>query len=251
MHRLQDKVAIVTGGGKGIGKACAMHLAENGAKVVITQRNEEEGRQVVREIEEKNGRAIFVRQDVSKEEDWENVLKQTRAAFGPPDILVNNAGMYIIEPAASTSLDQWRTLMEVNAMGVFLGIKHCAPVMAENGGGSIINMSSVAALIGSPNHILYSASKGAVLAMTRVAAMEFADSKVRVNSVHPGYTDTEMADYGAEKLDTSKEGLGRMYPLGRIGKPEDVACGVLYLASDDAAYVTGTQLLIDGGYTAH
>jgi len=250
MARVQDKVAIVTGGGKGIGRACSILLAQEGAKVVLTQRHEKEALEVVETIASQGGSAVYVQQDVTKEEDWEKVLDATREEFGPPDILVNNAGIYIIEPVAETSLEQWNKLMAVNVTGVFLGMKHCAPVMEQNGGGAIVNMSSVAGLIGVPNHALYGASKGAVTVMTKDAAIEYASRNVRVNSVHPGYIDTRMAEYGAEEQDTTKEGLGEWHPLGDIGKPMDVAFGVLYLASDEARFITGAELAIDGGLTA-
>lgn len=250
MARVQDKVAIVTGGGKGIGKACSILLAQEGAKVVLTQRHEQEALEVVETIGSQGGSAVYVQQDVTKEEDWEKVLNATQEEFGSPNILVNNAGIYIIESVAETSIEQWNKLMAVNATGVFLGMKHCASVMEHNGGGSIVNMSSVAGLIGVPNHALYGASKGAVTVMTKDTAMEYARRKVRVNSVHPGYIDTHMADYGAKEQETTKEGLGQWHPMGDIGKPMDVAYGVLYLASDEARFVTGAELAIDGGLTA-
>jgi len=250
MRRAQDKTAVVTGGGKGIGRACSLLLAQEGARVVLTQRNTEDAMEVVNAIHADGGEADFVRQDVTEEDGWGEVLTQTIDRFGPPDILVNNAGIYIIEDVAQTTLEQWRKLMDVNTTGVFLGMKHFAPVMAENGGGSIVNMSSVAGLVGVPRHALYGASKGAVRIMTKDVAMEYAKRNVRVNSIHPGYIDTGMADYGAERQDVTKDDLGDWHPMGDIGEPKDVAYGVLYLASDESRFVTGVELAIDGGLTA-
>jgi len=250
MDRVKGKVAAVTGGGKGIGRACALLLAREGGRVVVTQRSEQSALEVVREIEHFGGKAKYVPQDVTREEDWRRVLEETRAAFGEPDILVNNAGIYIIQDLATTTLEQWHQLMGVNALGVFLGMKHFAPAMAGSGGGSIVNMSSVAGIIGVPGHTLYGASKGAVDTMTQDAAIEYGRRNVRVNAVKPAYIDTGMAEYGAREQGVAKEDLGKEYPMGRIGDPEDVAWAVLYFASDESKFVTGTSLIVDGGLTA-
>jgi len=250
MGRMQNKTAVVTGGGKGIGRAVSMMLAREGAKVVLTQRHAEDAEQTVGEIEKNGGTAMYVKQDVSIEDDWKRLLDETRSKYGTPDVLVNNAGIYIIEDLARTTVDQWKKLMSINAMGVFLGMKHFAPAMADKGGGAIVNISSVAGMVGVPGHVLYSASKGAVLTMTKDAAIEYASRKVRINSVQPAYIDTGMADYGAKEQGTTKQGLAEMHPLGRLGEPDDVAYAVLYLASDESAFVTGAELVLDGGYTA-
>jgi NAD(P)-dependent dehydrogenase (short-subunit alcohol dehydrogenase family) len=250
MPRVENKVAVVTGGGVGIGRACSILLAREGARVVLTQRHEEAAQDTVREIEAQGGQAMYVKQDVTLEDDWVRVLDQTRQTWGLPDILVNNAGIYIIENLADTSVDQWHTLMNVNAMGVFLGMKHLAPVMAEAGGGAIVNVSSVAGLNGIAGHVLYSASKGAVITMTKDAAIEYATRGVRVNVVQPGYIDTGMADYGADKQGVTKADLGQWHPMGHIGEPFDVAYAVVYLASDESKFVTGAGILVDGGFTA-
>lgn len=250
MNRVQDKVALVTGGGVGIGRACSILLAREGANVVLTQRHEDKAQAVVREIEAEGGRAMYIKQDVTQEDDWTRVLDETKQKWGLPDILVNNAGIYIIEKLADTSLDQWRKLMDVNAMGVFLGMKHLAPRMAASNGGAIINISSIAGLNGIPGHVLYSSSKGAVITMTKDTAIEYAKTGVRVNVVQPGYIDTEMADYGAKSQGVTKEDLGQWHPMGHIGEPFDVAYAVLYLASDESKFVTGAGLLVDGGFTA-
>lgn len=250
MGRVEGKTALVTGGGVGIGRACARLLADEGAKVAITQRHEDKAEAAVREIQDAGGQAMYIKQDVTLEKDWIRVMEEMQQTWGTPDILVNNAGIYIIQKLEETSLYQWHQLMDINAMGVFLGMKHTAPAMADTGGGSIVNMSSVAGLNGIPGHVLYSASKGAVITMTKDTAVEFATSKVRVNVIQPGYIDTGMADYGAETQGVSKEELGQWHPMGHIGEPMDVAYAALYLASDESKFVTGAGLLVDGGFTA-
>lgn len=250
MARAQGKVAIVTGAGSGIGRACCLGLAEEGAKVVVTDISEERGRETVAQIEAGGGEGLFLRHDVTREDQWESVVARAKETYGGLDVLVNNAGIYLIKALNETTLEEWNDLMAVNVTGVFLGMKHAAPVMAEGGGGSIVNMSSVAGLMGVSGHALYGASKGAVRIMTKDVAMEYAASQVRVNSVHPGYINTGMAEYGATTAGTDIEGLGRLYPLGRIGEPDDVANMVLYLASDEARYLTGGEFVVDGGGSA-
>ena len=250
MDRLKNKIAVITGGGVGIGRACAEMFAKEGAHVIITQRHEDTALEVVEEIQKAGGKARYVEQDVTSEDDWKNLLHETRDTFGEPDVLINNAGIYIIKDLSETTVEEWRKLMDINALGVFLGMKHFAPVMAEHGGGAIVNMSSVAGVIGVPGHALYSASKGAIMTMTRDAAIEYAKQKVRFNSIQPGYIDTGMADYGAEEQNVSKEDLGSWHPMGHIGEPDDVAYAALYLASDESKFVTGAHLMVDGGLTA-
>jgi len=250
MARVEGKVAIVTGGGAGIGRACCLRLAEEGARVVVTDISEERGKETLGQIEDKGGEGLFFRHDVTQEDQWGSVVGRTREAYGGVDVHVNNAGLYLIKPLAETTLEEWNNLMAVNVTGVFLGMKHAAPSMAERGGGSIVNMSSVAGLMGVAGHVLYGASKGAVRIMTKDAAMELGASQVRVNSVHPGYINTGMAAYGAAAAGTDIEGLGQLYPLGRIGEPDDVANTVLFLASDEAKYLTGGEFVVDGGGSA-
>lgn len=250
MGRVDGGIAIVTGGAKGIGKASAAMLSVEGAAVAVTDIDEAAGREAVAEIVENGGEAAFYKHDVSDEDDWKRVVAAVQEEFGAPDILVNNAGIYRIEPLDEVSVEDWRELMDINVTGVFLGMKHCTPLMRENGGGSVINLSSVAGLVGLPNHACYGASKGAVRTMTKDAAMELAPDGVRVNSIHPAYIDTEMADYGAEVQEASKEELGAMHPIGHMGEPDDVAYAVVYLASEEAKFVTGAELVLDGGFTA-
>lgn len=249
--RVEGKVAIVTGGGAGIGRSSGLRLAEEGARVIVTDISEERGRETVEEIERRGGEGLFIAHDVAREDHWHSVVEEARERFGGVDVLLNNAGIYLIKPLVETTLEDWNNLMAVNVTGVFLGMRECAPVMAERGGGSIINLSSVAGLLGVAGHTLYGASKGAVRIMTKDVAMEYARAQVRVNSVHPGYINTGMAEYGAEVAGTTIEELGTsLYPLGRIGDPEDVANLVLFLASDESKYITGAELVVDGGGSA-
>jgi len=249
MDRVDGKTAIVTGGAHGIGRAVARMLADEGARVAVTD-VDDAGTETADLITDAGGDAIFLEHDVTSEADWTRVVEAVTDTFGVPDVLVNNAGIYHIEPVAETSVEDWKALMDVNVTGVFLGLKHCTPPMAEQGRGSVINLSSVAGLVGVPNHTCYGASKGAVRIMTKDAAMELAETGVRVNSVHPAYIDTQMADYGAEAQNATKEELDAMHPVGHMGDPEDVAYGVLYLASEESKFMTGSELVIDGGLTA-
>lgn len=250
MNRVQEKTALVTGAGTGIGQAAAEMLAEEGAQVAVTDIDEEAGRETVDRITDAGGEAAFFRHDVASEDDWERVVDAVQDTFGAPDILVNNAGIYRIEPIDEISIEDWRQLMDVNVTGVFLGMKHCTPLMREQGTGSVINVSSVAGLVGLAGHACYGASKGAVRTMTKDAAIELAEAGVRVNSIHPAYIDTEMADYGAEVQDATKEELAAMHPIGHMGKPDDVAYAVVYLASEESKFMTGSELVLDGGFTA-
>ncbi|MFB6097919.1 MAG: SDR family NAD(P)-dependent oxidoreductase [Salinibacter sp.] len=250
MGRVDDKIAIVTGGGNGIGQAAAEMLAAEGAQVAVTDIDTENGQETADRISEGGGEAIFREHNVASESDWEAVVAATQESFGVPDVLVNNAGIYHIEPLDEMSVEDWRNLMEINVDGVWLGMKYCTPLMKAQGRGSVINLSSVAGLVGVANHACYGASKGAVRTMTKDAAIELASEGVRVNSIHPAYIDTQMADYGAEKQDASKEDLDAMHPIGHMGEPDDVAYAVVYLASEESKFVTGAELVLDGGFTA-
>jgi Dehydrogenases with different specificities (related to short-chain alcohol dehydrogenases) len=250
MGRVEEKIAIVTGGAKGIGRATAELLAEEGARVAVTDVDTEVGREAAEAIRKAGGEAAFFEHDVASEADWERVVLEVQESFGAPDILVNNAGIYRITPIEEETVEDWRQLMDVNVTGVFLGMKHCTPLMREQGQGSVINVSSVAGLVGVSGHACYGASKGAVRTMTKDAAIELAEARVRVNSIHPAYIDTQMADYGAEVQGASREELEAMHPIGHMGEPDDVAYAVLYLASEESAFVTGAELVLDGGLTA-
>lgn len=250
MKKLQDKVAIITGGAAGIGRETALLFAQEGANVVITDLNVEKGLQVVKEIEAFQGKAIFVKHDVSNEDDWIRVVGQSVDVFKKIDVLFNNAGIYIIKAIPEITLETWNKLMSINVTGVFLGLKHVLPIMEKNKQSSVINASSIAGLGGASGHLLYGASKGAVRTMTKDAAMEYASKNIRVNSIHPGYITTEMADYASEQTHRTPEELAEMFPLGRMGSPLEVAKMVLFLASDESAFSTGSEFIIDGGATA-
>lgn len=248
MSNLNNKVAIVTGAGTGIGRCTSVHLAAAGAKVVVTDIDDAGGAGTVDQIVAAGGEAMFLHHDVSDEDQWIDVVAQAKSRFGGVDILFNNAGIYIIAPLAELTVDTWNKLMTVNVTGTFLGMKHAVPALVERGGGSIINASSVAGLRGVAGHTLYGASKGAVRIMSKDVAAEYAAANIRVNSVHPTYTKTAMADYGAAAVGSSLDDLGeRMTPLGRLAEVDDVAKVVVFLSCDDAAYLTGGEYLIDGG----
>ncbi|RHW46310.1 short-chain dehydrogenase [Bombilactobacillus bombi] len=247
MKRLENKVAIITGGAAGIGLATTKRFILEGAKVVFTDVNDTEGTKVQKEL---GNKAVFIKQNVASENDWIKVVQNTLDKFGKIDILFNNAGIYRIKPIIDISLDEWKQLLDININGVFLGMKHVLPKMASSNSGSVINASSIAGLIGSAGHVLYGASKGAVRIMSKDEAAEYATHNIRVNSIHPGYITTAMSDYASESLKLSKEELNKTYPLGRMGKPEEVANLVLFLASDEAAFITGTEIPIDGGFTS-
>jgi NAD(P)-dependent dehydrogenase (short-subunit alcohol dehydrogenase family) len=248
MGRVQEKVAIVTGGVGGIGLATVGLLLEEGATVVFTDVDAERGRSV--EAELASERAVFVQHDVTSEEDWREVVRVAVQRFGGIDVLFNNAGVYRIAALADTTVGEWERVLAVNATGTFLGLKHVLPEMAGRGRGSVVNASSVAGTVGAPDHAAYGASKGAVRTLTKDAAAEYAGRGVRVNSIHPGYIRTAMSDYASETTRLSIDELGRMYPLGRMGEPIEVARTVLFLASDESSFITGAEIPIDGGFTA-
>lgn len=253
MNRVKGKVALVTGAGMGLGRAAALRLAQEGARVVVTDLNEEAGRAVGDTIVDAGGEAVFLRQDVASEDDWKKVIAFAQSRFGALDILVNNAGVLFSAKIEETPLDKWRWLMSVNCDGVFLGVKHAIGAMKDRGG-SIINLSSVAGLVGLPDISAYCASKGAVALFTKAAALECAKAgyAIRVNSIHPGGIWTPMLEafVGKRGDATADAAAADMHPVGHAGEPDDIAFGVLYLASDESKFVTGAELVIDGGYTA-
>jgi NAD(P)-dependent dehydrogenase (short-subunit alcohol dehydrogenase family) len=257
MERLKGKVALITGGASGIGEATAKLFAEEGAKVVVGDIKEQDGEMVVKSIREKGGEAIFVKLNVTKEEDWQQAIDITVRTFGKLNILVNNAGISLAKDVEETSLDDWNRIMTVNATGVFLGMKYAIKAMKENGENcSIINRSSIDGQVGEAGLFAYCASKGAVTVMTKSAALACGQKgyKIRVNSVHPGYihtalTEEEARGYGLDPNEYLSK-VGKMHPIGRIGEPIDVAYLDLYLASDESSWVTGAEFVIDGGWTA-
>jgi NAD(P)-dependent dehydrogenase (short-subunit alcohol dehydrogenase family) len=256
MNRVKDKVAIVTGGARGLGKACALLLAKEGAKIVATDVDEAQGKKVADEINEQGGEAIFIKHDVTKEIEWSRVIRETVERFGKLDVLVNNAGVILTKTIEDMSLDEWRWLMSVNLDGVFLGTKHAMGAMKKSGGGSIINMSSAAGIkaLGRTDTSAYHASKGGVRLFTKAAAFELSKVglgyNIRVNSVHPGVIVTELIAAMKPNEEAMKKALTD-HLVGHLGEPIDVAYGVLYLASDESRFITGSELIIDGGWTAH
>ena len=255
MNRMRGKSAIVTGGALGIGRACALKLAEEGAVVAVTDLDVNKGSVVVDEIRSSGGEAIFVQHDVADEAKWEHVMRVVIDRYKKLDVLVNNAGVALARDVEHTTLEEWRWLMSINLDGVFLGTKHAVQIMKANRGGSIVNLSSIEGLIGDPNLAAYNASKGGVRLLTKSAALYCAKAgyNIRVNSVHPGYIWTPMVENFLKSQGDVAQGrkmLDSLHPIGHVGEPDDIAFGVLYLASDEAKFVTGTELVIDGGYTA-
>jgi NAD(P)-dependent dehydrogenase (short-subunit alcohol dehydrogenase family) len=248
--RLAGKVALISGAARGMGAAEARLFAREGARVVIGDVLEAEGAAVQAEISAKGGEAVFVRLDVTRESDWEQAVASTVQRFGKLDVLVNNAGIGGVGRVEETATEAWDRVMEVNAKGVFLGTRAAIPAMRRAGGGSIINISSQLGLVGmddsSPQ---YTASKGAVRLLTKTTALQYARDGIRCNSVHPGPIVTPMTERRRAEPAVYQRMLSRI-PLGRYGEPDEVAYGVLYLASDEASFVTGSELVIDGGWTA-
>ncbi|MBV1916100.1 MAG: glucose 1-dehydrogenase [Pseudomonadales bacterium] len=254
MARLENKVAFVSGGASGLGRAQSMTMAREGASLVVTDINEAGAQAVADEIKSAGGKAIALKQDVTIEAGWEEAIATTVSEFGSLSILVNNAGIATGGNAEDGTLEDWNHLMSINLDAVFLGTKHAIRSMKQTGGGSIINISSIMGLIGAAGSAAYNASKGGVKLLTKSAALHCANSGygIRVNSVHPGFIDTPMIQqiFDGPTGDAARQHLIGLHPIGRLGAPQDIANGVLYLASDESSFVTGSELVIDGGYTA-
>ena len=249
--RLENKVALISGGARGMGAAEAKLFAIEGAKVVIGDVLDEDGRQTEAAINELGGECLFVHLDVTDEDSWMRAVAETVSRFGKLDIVVNNAGVGggggKVE---DTTVESWNRIMDINAKGVFLGTKTAIPEMRRSGGGSIVNISSVYGLVGSGGSSAYHASKGAVRLLTKSTAIQYASEGIRANSVHPGIIETAMTE--ATNADPVRsQRWADETPIKRRGKPDDVAYGVLFLASDESSFMTGSELVIDGGFTAH
>jgi NAD(P)-dependent dehydrogenase (short-subunit alcohol dehydrogenase family) len=249
MDRLTGRIAIVTGAASGIGKATAQRLAQEGATVIVTDVNDAGGREVVAGLQSLQSKATFMHHDVTKAEDWQRVVDDTVAAYSRLDILVNNAGMGDLLNIDEAPIEDWDRTIAVDQTSIFLGMKMASPHLKASGHGSVINISSIFGISGgfgtSP---AYHAAKGAIRTLTKNVALLWAQQGVRVNSVHPGFIDTPLL---AETQGTPFEQIMiDMTPMGRLGRPEDIAAAVAYLASDDAAFVTGSELIVDGGFLA-
>ncbi|ARE76977.1 SDR family NAD(P)-dependent oxidoreductase [Streptomyces sp. NPDC059558] len=240
-QRLEGKVVVITGAGRGQGAAEARLCARAGARVVVTDVREDEGRAVAAEL---GDRGLYVRHDVADPESWATVVKEAVRAFGTVSALVNNAALWRTAHVERQRLDEFEALLRVNLLGPFLGIQAVAPVLRAGGGGSIVNISSTAGLVGIPGHAAYGSTKFGLRGLTRSAALDLGADRIRVNSVHPGAIDTPMVAEAVAGRDWSH------VPLGRIGRPEEVGELVLFLCSDASSYITGTEFTVDGGMTA-
>ena len=255
MARTAGKVAVVTGGALGIGAATCTMLAREGAAVAITDVLEKEGQELAERIRADGGKAQFWTLDVTDEAAVERVFNEVANTFGKLDVLVNNAGISGADkPTHELTAEEWDKVININVRGVFFCTKHAIPHMRRAGSGSIINLSSIYGIIGAPDLPPYHASKGAVRLMTKTDALLYAKDKIRVNSVHPGFIWTplveQLAKSSPQGLEAYRRELDAKHPLGHVGEPDDIAAGIVYLASDEAKFVTGSELVIDGGYTA-
>ena len=245
--RLKGKVAIVTGGASGMGRSESTIFAREGAQVVVADLLEKEGEETAKAI---GPAARFMKLDVTSEASWQSVIAATEREFGKLDILVNNAGISGTYQPDLTSSEAWDRVMDINAKGVFLGMKHALPALQRAGGGAIVNISSISGFAGQHNvHMAYNASKGAVRIMTKTAAVQWAEHNIRVNSVHPGFMPPMRTSVGSANPEWRAKVL-RAVPMKREGRVEEVAHAVLFLASDEASYITGTELVVDGGFLA-
>lgn len=249
MKRLEGKIAIVTGAALGLGRSHAIRLAEEGASVVVTDVNEAEGQITASAIAAAGGVAVFHRHDVTQEADWQAVVERTVERFGKVDVLVNNAGILLLKAVQDITLAEWERMFSVNSTGVFLGCKHVLAGMKRAGGGSIINISSIVGHVGFPGAAAYVATKGAVRLLTKAVAADYAPFKVRVNSVHPGFVKTDMTKDLLTDPEIELAALGPTL-LGRSAEASEISNAVVFLASDESSYMDGSELVVDGGYTA-
>jgi len=247
--RLDGKVALISGGARGMGAAEAEIFAREGAAVVLGDILEAELKETAERVRSSGGRALSLRLDVTREADWESIVATAESEFGRLDILVNNAGIVHNGGVEDTTLDEWNRVVAVNQTGVWLGMRAAIPAMRRSGGGAIVNISSIFGIVGSAGTAAYHGTKGAVRLLTKQAAVEYALQGIRVNSVHPGMIDTPMLRSGIDNP-KFKDNPAMSWPMKRVGRREEIANGVLFLVSDEASFITGAELVIDGGYTA-
>ena len=248
--RLQNKVAVITGGGLGIGRGTALRLAEEGAKVIVAARNEKNLQETVRQIKEKGGEASYILVDISKEDSVKNMFAETEKIYGGIDILFNNAAVFtgMHQKIEDVKLEEWNDEISVNLTGYFLCCKYVIPYMRKRGGGSIISTSSISAFIGQKDFGPYSVTKGGLEPMTKCIAVDYGPENIRANTVCPAYVLTEQSEKDQAAVGEAK--LKELHPIGRVGYPRDVANAVLFLASDESSWITGSALIVDGGYLA-
>ena len=255
MVRLAGKVAIITGAGSGIGRATAELFAEEGAAVVVAERDAATGEDAARQIAARGGRALFVPTDVAVEDDARRLAAEAARAFGRIHILVNNAAVFVLRGIEATPED-WRQILDVNVMGPALVAKHVVPEMRKAGGGAIVNLGSISSFIAQPNYVTYNATKAAIANMTRCMAMDLAPDRIRVNAVGPGAVWTPIVQRITREQGLDRDAAdahpdwGGAHMLRRIAEPREIACAILFLASDEASFITGANLMVDGGYTA-
>lgn len=244
MGKLDNKVAIITGGASGIGAATARLFVEEGAKVVIVDVNENQGKDFEQQLKDQGGQVLFVRADVTNENDVQNVFNEAKAAFGKVDILFNNAGIGAVKATEELPFSEWRKTLAVDLDGVFLFAQAALKEFLQNGGGVIVNTASMYGVVGAVGSAAYNAAKAGVVNFTRSIGLEYANRNIRVNALCPGFIDTPILG------DTDRQALAEVTPMKRLGQPEEMAKAVLFLASDDSSFMTGSALVIDGGYTA-
>ncbi len=250
MPRLENKVAIITGGGSGIGAATARLFGAEGCRVVVVDKRRDAAETTTQAICELGGMAITAEADVTQAHDVQGMINAALQTFGRLDILFNNAGIGVQGDVVDMPEDVWDRVIDLNLTGVFLGCKYAIPKMIEQGGGSIINTASIMGLVGGSLSAVYPATKGGVVLLTRHAALDYAKHNIRVNCICPGHIETPLLQRLFDNEPDKREELLRNYPIGRLGQPQEIAEGTLFLASDEASFVTGTTLVIDGGYTA-